>query len=808
MKLTKDSTQSLLMPCPPLQQQGAIPVEEDLSPEVRAILGTPAEEGACTRDQPICCADPRVTAQLTNDQPVGKVLPWRIDNAERGHLIMTPGGPSGLIGGLLSQVQPRQYYSHMAIMTRDRVELRHATTSEDRLKHFPHHEGEEGDPGIGLQLSDVPFIPEDLAEIPTDGFQEAALLNGWPGTITQSVERAYVSWHDSPKIEVDGKEVPDPAWAEFDPASNRHYLINAVTLGPVTMSVQQADGSEKTQLVFPLVVKPCPRWETEEVRKALDRIASATEALRGHYRLYAYTDARVGQDPSKDGFVMLETMRPDESIRCAGQSRTTATLATEGMVCSTFIWLATEIANKIAAANNPPLPQIILDGRPRRIHRPEAELLGCQSFFRRYPLSDEIPPGTPDGLYFYTEAERRRAAKWLFERLKSDIKKEVANSADLQAKVDALMAESGTLWSLWSILKLLATFSVPQVAILLNVAPSVIEKLVTFLTDMPEDVANQMGNAFANDDCYWTAKDKDTWRKQPGTGTTVSPDDIINFWAPPTYEDQQVVHGLYGYNQRIRLLPPSFEKNAPPPSIWKLSQGVGDMGGRVTFLGLGVPNARIRVGCSKYLSGTDGYYGLGHVPEGLYWAEASYFHPQTKLHLKARGRPVQVPLFGSAYVDFELEEPPDTRREVIVAAHMDLVNRYAIGEDWWGHPDCEPEVVYLGLDMFPPDNPAFDEIRQKSLRGKVGKSEQVDDWGQAQFECDLEIQPDRSIKFVCRARLKEDADDDWQHEDTFVVAPKVLETDPSYTHVIDLVRSEDAWPVRAHIVLTIDNNRL
>jgi hypothetical protein len=139
---------------------------------------------------------------------------------------------------------------------------------------------------------------------------------------------------------------------------------------------------------------------------------------------------------------------------------------------------------------------------------------------------------------------------------------------------------------------------------------------------------------------------------------------------------------------------------------------------------------------------------------------------------------------------------------------MDLVNRYAIGEDWWAHPDCGPEVVYLGLDLFPPDNPAFDAERQKSLKGHVGKAEQVDDWGQAQFDCDLEIQPDKSIKFTCRARLKQTDDDDWQHEDTFFVPPKALESDPSHVHVIDLVRSEHAWPVRAHIELTIDNNRL
>jgi hypothetical protein len=107
---------------------------------------------------------------------------------------------------------------------------------------------------------------------------------------------------------------------------------------------------------------------------------------------------------------------------------------------------------------------------------------------------------------------------------------------------------------------------------------------------------------------------------------------------------------------------------------------------------VGVEHARVRVGCVKHTSGQDCYYGIGGVPEGLYWAEASYRHPQTRLQLKARGRPVRVPLGGSAEVLFELEEPPDTRREVIVAAHMDLVNRYAVGKDWWDHPDLEPEV--------------------------------------------------------------------------------------------------------------------
>lgn len=267
------------------------------------------------------------------------------------------------------------------------------------------------------------------------------------------------------------------------------------------------------------------------------------------------------------------------------------------------------------------------------------------------------------------------------------------------------------------------------------------------------------------------------------------------------------MHGLYGTNVRIRLLPPEWATNAPPPSAWKLSLGVGDVGGKVTFRGLGVQHARVRIGSNKYASGIEGVFGLGGVPEGLYWAEATYRHPETGLELKSKGRPLRVPLGGSAFVDFALEEPPDTRREVVVAAHMDLVNRYAVGKDWWAHPDLEPEVAYLGLDLFPPDDPAFAEMREKSLHGHAGREYQVDDWGKAQYACDLDIQPDKSIQVRCRARLKQSDDDDWQHDETFSVPPKTLETDPSYVHVVDLVRSEHAWPVRAHIELTIDNNR-
>ncbi len=791
-----------LLPCPPPRQTGPVPTEDDLEPGVRAILGTPAAEGAGLVDQPACCADPRVTAQLTDDRPVEQVLPWRIDNAEKGHVLVVPGGPSGLIGGLLSQVHPPQSFSHVAIMTRDRVELRHVTFSEERLRRFPHRAGTEGDPGLGIPL---PFVPA-LNDAPTDGFQELPLRHGWPGTITQTVERAYMASHERPTVtDADGKDAPDPAWAEYDPHSGRAYFIDAITLTPAWLPVDQPDGTRRMDIVWPLVVKPCQQWETDRVRDALDRVADAARALRGHYRFYAYTRAEIGLDDTYNGVVTLETTVPDTASPCTGRRLEVPTPSTRAMVCSSFVWLAVQAANTRAAVSTPPAPRIILDGRPDRKHRDD-DRAGCPSSFVRHPLTDEINPSTRDGLYFYRPQERLDAAKWLYDRLRNDVLDEIADATDLNAQLDQLIGTDGPAHSVWSLLKLLSVFTVPQAALLLGISSELLSRLVVILTDMPSDVANQMCNALANDDCQWTAKDSDQWTS-PGEGYTVSPDDIVNFWAPPTYEDDQVVHGLYGSNDRIRLKPPEWTDTAPPPSAWTLSLGSCAVYGTVTFQGQSVAHARVRIGSQKLRTGQGGTYSREGLPEGLYWAEATYRHPVSGLWLTAPGRPVRLPLGGAVQLDFELHEPPDSRREVVIGAHMDLVNRYAIGTDWWDHPDVQPEVVYLGLDYFPPDNPAFAQQREHSLRRTIGAQRRVDDWGNAEYSCDLEIQADRSIRVTCRARLKADDDDPWQQTDTFDVPPKANEAERGYVHIVDLVRSPGAWPVRAHIELTIHNNR-
>jgi hypothetical protein len=52
------------------------------------------------------------------------------------------------------------------------------------------------------------------------------------------------------------------------------------------------------------------------------------------------------------------------------------------------------------------------------------------------------------------------------------------------------------------------------------------------LTDVSDDLANQLANCFAFDDCSRAAKDSEEWRR-PGGGESVAPDDIP-FWDPYT----------------------------------------------------------------------------------------------------------------------------------------------------------------------------------------------------------------------------------------------------------------------------------
>ncbi|HXO40699.1 MAG TPA: hypothetical protein VN999_04560 [Thermoanaerobaculia bacterium] len=169
----------------------------DLSEPVRRIVGRWAPAGAGDSAQQLagaCTPDPRVTSQVAIRKPTDfaelsndikfreRVQPYRLKWARRGHLLLSPGGPSGLIGAMLGALVPPQDYSHMGIIVEDDgfhgTVVRHCTTSEDWLNSK-------------LFTTGTVFDGTPLAiDIPQHGFRSDAVKFLWPGTISQTVEVA------------------------------------------------------------------------------------------------------------------------------------------------------------------------------------------------------------------------------------------------------------------------------------------------------------------------------------------------------------------------------------------------------------------------------------------------------------------------------------------------------------------------------------------------------------------------------------------------------------------------------------------
>jgi hypothetical protein len=207
-------------------------------------------------------------------------MPGRFMNASKGDVVLAPSG-NGLIGQLLTQVDPPQHYSHSGIMTRNYDEITHCTANEARVQAYPQ----------GSIIFDGPE--------PTDGFRTDVVKYGWPGTITQTVENTvHGEWRN-------------------DPESGQQYYMQAFdgSAGGATIAGHWT-------IIPPMVVKPDPMLETEALRLRLHAVADDAAAHTGkfHYRFYCYTDPTIGKT----------TTAPAEARWAKG---------TSPGVCSSFIWL-------------------------------------------------------------------------------------------------------------------------------------------------------------------------------------------------------------------------------------------------------------------------------------------------------------------------------------------------------------------------------------------------------------------------------------------------------------------------------------
>jgi hypothetical protein len=271
-----------------------------------------------------------MVCQLTSEVQ-WRYVPGRLLNAKKGDCLLDPGGP-GLVGQLLRQVTPAQFYSHCGIMTKNHIQITHSTGSDDWLKDH--------------------VAGNFLGNKGTDGFDPTALKYLWPGTVTQTIDNAYygewITSHDTGP-----------------------YRIADFSFAP--------DLSDKSTIIYPVVVKPNPFDETAAVRAKLHAIADAALAIKGHYRFYCYTKPEIALGP--------------EGVAGADSGWAEGTLAT---TCSSFIWLSAQHAG------------IKLEG-PNKItgvgDLETTDVLGGAA----------VDSSTLDGLYFYTAEERLAAAKWLYQ---------------------------------------------------------------------------------------------------------------------------------------------------------------------------------------------------------------------------------------------------------------------------------------------------------------------------------------------------------------------------------------------------------
>lgn len=799
----------------------------DLPGDIQAILDSDIREGAPVGEQPVCSPDGRVTAQLTDRAPPKfRVLPWRVGNAQKGDLLLTPGGEGGLIGGILWRLDRRQYFSHMGIFIDDGATVRHATAIGDRAKHE--------------RL--MPTRIFDTA-LPLDGIAPDAVRHQWPGTVTQTVEEAYLTqlWHPTETVkDADGNDVigddgkpqkrPHPSFSRYDPVTAQRWHIDALTFDVANFNDKASETAPDHWIrVPPVVVKPCRYLETAATRHALHRIADAARQVHGHYRIYAYSKGDISLDPGFLGPPLLEVEQRVRRPGCTGALTGVEPLRHSlPLVCSTFVWHATQVANADGG------PKIILDHRPGSASRTGAETTLCRHdpLLFKHPIPDvtRIHP-TVQGMYSYSEQERLRAGRWLHdEYLVPSVRHSIEEK--VPGWVGALGGAAGALpVVLPALLSNPLTATLVIVAQVLGISVTQLGKMITFLTDMPEDVATQVCNTFAFDKPEEV--DDALWEK-PKDGFSVSPDDILHEWSPVQGVGAHgETVGVYGHNEVARILPPTFDKQPPPPSTWQISQGGCDAFRGQVWLRDRRGNlspahaAQVRIGAQYWYTDAQGFFTATDAVQGLYWTTATYTDPGTGLTAQSPGRPVKMGPGGpdpQAGADHVIELPPKSRRALSIHGKMYLVNRALVGSDWIGQPRFSVKGCPLPLDIhafgFPHGEPQFEDQRALYLHRDVSHSEAVEDWGLCQLEFRCEPDDDEeSVRLQYRAQLislgeLKDLDENpraetfWTPWQDAVVAPTSQNSNVGQKLPQITLLRKPYNPVRAYIDIEVVNHEL
>jgi len=472
-----------------------------------------------------------------------------------------------------------------------------------------------------LETTHIPILGED---IPTSGFRPDVLKYGWPGTITQTADEAF-----------NGSQY-------LDPENGECYKIDSFG----ERSAAEIEGT--LQLIEARVVKPNPFDEDNDVRSRLHRVAEAAERIDGHYRFFAYTNGGIANNTAYNAPIESDLSWLVPPGLGPGEPNPTAWAAgTRPTVCSTFIWAAAKDA------------EFQVEG----VLEPEPEDHGAV-----------VDATTVDGLYFYSEEERRRAAIWMRNHLIQETTQTIVKKVEDEVGViDPNFPYTG-----------IPPFPTVQ--------------------QLGTKIANQICNTFAFDWSDEASMGSTRWIDPgPGVGRSVSPDNIKDFWDEPR-NGSQMLHGLYGYSEPLIYVPGIYEKRTI--NRWLSTGGSATLQGHVNYEARPVMGAVVRVACYEVITDEVGWFSVD-IPSGRYMATASSI--QNDRYLSGE-QEIKLEAGNLEEIVIDLQYPPERNRRVIIFGIIDTID-----DEWVTSDEGDHHVFTKTLELT--DDREQDNI---SIERRVG----------------------------------------------------------------------------------------
>jgi hypothetical protein len=325
--------------------------------------------------------------------------------------------------------------------------------------------------------------------------------------------------------------------------------------------------------------------------------------------------------------------------------------------------------------------------------------------------------GGHEGLYFYSASERLAAGEWLYWRIKTDVEEQLA-------------------------------------------AQGVVGGVAEIMSNIADDVANQMLNTFARDESSIDAKDSEEWRAA-NDAQAVSPDNLLS-WDPP--DQTSLFLGLWGYSEPLVYRAPRIE--LVTVHKWKKVAGKGTVTGITRIAG--DPQGGVRVELNEHLvaiSGlgdVDGGFVLEKVPAGEYELRATVVKEDPEMpdefNFFTANVPVAVVKDQTTSLDIELRPPSPHFREVVIEGLLRLMDwEFGAPSHPWNDADCF-RVVHLG------------DEKHRLLKIPITTDESV----YGELLIDLTLQPDDDVRVVLTLRIFADETDEELENDVskaFTVEP-------------------------------------